>query len=77
MQEWPAGVVFLCRRKLCITPAEAGTHPVVATQMDARVPAFARMTGGMTRWARLLLQARPSIENTIENVLIAVTSERW
>ena len=39
-------------------------------------PAFARMTAGMTRWARLLQQARPSIENTVENVLIAVTSER-
>ena len=57
---------FLCQRKLRVTPADAGAHPIVATQMDARVPAFARMTAGMTRWARLLQQARPSIENTVE-----------
>ena len=64
MLERPAVVVFLCLR-------ESNSH------LDARVPAFARMTAGMTGWARRLHQARPSIENTIENVLIAVTSERW
>ena len=32
-------------------------------------PAFVRMTAGMTRWACLLQQARPSIENTIETGL--------
>lgn len=64
MQEWPVVVVFLCLR-------EPNSH------LDARVSAFARMTAGMTGWARLVQQARPSIENTIENVLIAVTSERW
>ena len=82
MLEWSVAE-FLCRRELRVTPAGTGASSLayaghrLSMQMDARVPAFARMTAGMTGWARLLQQARPSIENTVENVLIAVTSERW
>ena len=31
-----------------VAPADAGAHPVIDAQMDARVPAFAGMTAGMT-----------------------------
>ncbi len=83
MLEWPA-VEFLCRRKLRVTPASAGMTEynsslrVQPIRLSLRrwMPAFASMTAGMTRWARLLQQARPSIE-TQSKMLIAVTSERW
>jgi hypothetical protein len=48
-------------------------RPAVVVFLCLRELRVSPACADMTRWARLLQQARPSNEN----VLIAVTSERW